>query len=203
MSASRPLLVAAGIEKSYQTAAGAVEVLRGVDLTADEGEMLAITGASGVGKSTVINRLLGEERLETNVVREFDGKGRHTTTQRELILLPGDRGLVIDTPGLREIQLWGTEDGLLDGFSEVEELAEGCRFRDCRHRGEPGCAVRRALTDRSLDLDRFGSYLEQRRELAYLERRLDARARKEEEERWRRITIWYRKNVKPRREGGR
>jgi ribosome biogenesis GTPase len=153
----------------------------------------AFLGSSGVGKSTLINRLLGEERLETRAVREADNKGRHTTTHRELIPLPGERGLVIDTPGLREIQLWGVEEDLRGGFADLEELAGGCRFRDCRHGGEPGCAVQQALGEGTLDVGRYESYLDQRRELAHLDRKVNERAGKAERDRWRRITISQRK----------
>jgi ribosome biogenesis GTPase len=159
----------------------------------------AFLGSSGVGKSTLVNRLLGEERLATKEVRADDDRGRHTTTRRELIVLPGDCGVVIDTPGMREIQLRGDESSLAGSFAEVEAFAAGCRFRDCRHEDEPGCAVHRALADGDLDPDRYESYVEQRRELAYQERRRDDRLRRAEEDRWRRIAIWRRK--RPRRGG--
>jgi ribosome biogenesis GTPase len=156
-------------------------------------------GSSGVGKSTLVNRLVGEEALATRGVREADSKGRHTTSRRELIVLPGARGLVIDTPGLREIQLPGGE-GLAASFPEVEELAAACRFRDCRHEREPGCAVLAALCEGRLDPDRFESYLEQRRQAAWEERRFDERARRAEEGRWRRIAIEQRRLKKSRRD---
>jgi ribosome biogenesis GTPase len=154
----------------------------------------AFLGSSGVGKSTLVNRLLGEERLEVQEVRADDSRGRHTTTRRELFILPGDGGIVIDTPGLREIQLTG--DGLSGSFADVLELAEDCRYRDCRHEGEPGCAIQQALAEGTFDPARYESYLEQRRELAYQERRSDQRKQKEEEGKWRSIAIWYRKTQK-------
>jgi ribosome biogenesis GTPase len=154
----------------------------------------AFLGSSGVGKSTLVNRLLGEERLLTRSVREDDSRGRHTTTRRELFLLPEDGGVVIDTPGLREIQLTG--DSLGGSFADIEQFAAGCRFRDCRHESEPGCGVRSAIESGALDPARFESYFELRRELAYQERRQDQRLRQEEESKWRRIARWHRKTQK-------
>jgi ribosome biogenesis GTPase len=145
-------------------------------------------GSSGVGKSTLVNRLLGRDALATQAVREFDSRGRHTTTRRQLIVLPDDGGAIIDTPGLRELALSGEGDGLMDTFAEVEEHAARCRFRDCSHQGEPDCAVREALLEGLIDPDRYESFLEQRRELAYQERRRDIRLRQAEEDRWKRIT---------------
>jgi ribosome biogenesis GTPase / thiamine phosphate phosphatase len=154
----------------------------------------AFLGSSGVGKSTLVNRLLGEEGLPTREVREDDSRGRHTTTRRELFLLPEDGGIVIDTPGLRELQLSGED--LEGSFSDIAELARECRYRDCRHEGEPGCAVQRALQEGTFDPARYESFLEQRKELAWQARRRDQRAQKEEEGKWRSIAIWYRKSQK-------
>jgi ribosome biogenesis GTPase / thiamine phosphate phosphatase len=134
-----------------------------------EGVTGAVLGSSGVGKSTIINRLLGSDRLPTQEVREFDDRGRHTTTRRELVILPG-RGLLIDTPGIRELQLLGGTEGLEAAFEDVEGLVLECRFRDCRHEEEPGCAVRQALVDGRLPLERFASYQKLLREIAFLER---------------------------------
>lgn len=136
-----------------------------------------LLGTSGAGKSTLINRLTGRETLRTQEVRD-DGKGRHTTTHRELIPLPGG-GLIIDTPGLREIQLWeGAEgpDGVADTFDDVEDLAARCRFADCRHEAEPGCAVLAAVAEGRLAADRLASYHKLQRELRHLEARQDQRA---------------------------
>jgi len=136
------------------------------------GKTFALIGPSGTGKSTIINILAGEERQETGEVREGDKKGRHTTTRRELILLP--RGaLLLDTPGLRELQLWGAADSLDDSFSDIAGLAEECRFRDCQHTGEPGCAVLKALEEGVLDEKRYENYLDLRRELNYLKSRTE------------------------------
>ncbi len=141
------------------------------------GRTAALLGSSGVGKSTLVNTLLGRQVLETQDVRR-DGRGRHTTTHRELVLLPGG-GVVLDTPGMRELQLWDADDGLQQAFSDVEALAERCRFRDCAHESEPGCAVRAALETGELGLERWQSYRRLQRELRALHERQDARTRKE------------------------
>ncbi|MDC7240854.1 MAG: ribosome small subunit-dependent GTPase A [Spirochaetales bacterium] len=131
------------------------------------GETAVLIGPSGVGKSALTNILLGTEERQTGSIREHDKRGRHTTTTSRLLMLP-DGGGLIDSPGLREIQLWGDLSSLEDAFSDVAELAEQCRFRDCRHQGEPGCAVQQGLVDGVLDPSRFQSYLELQRELQYL-----------------------------------
>lgn len=130
-----------------------------------EGRTAAFIGSSGVGKSTLINRLLGEERLDTNGLRD-DDKGRHTTTRRELIPLPTG-GLVMDTPGMREMGMWDAGNGLDLAFSDIEALTESCRFRDCRHGSEPGCAVRTAIARGELPEERLLSWRKLRAESAY------------------------------------
>ena len=135
-------------------------------------------GSSGVGKSTIINGLLGEDRLDTGGVRLHDSRGRHTTTRRELLLLPGG-GMVIDTPGLRRIQLWGDETGLERTFPDIEQLVKECRFSDCTHRSEPGCAVQAAIGRGELNANRLENYLKMQRELCNLEVRKDVRLQKE------------------------
>ncbi len=132
-----------------------------------EGKTVAFIGSSGVGKSTLINRLMGEELLETNGIRN-DDKGRHTTTHRELLLLP-EGGMVIDTPGMRELAMWDSAEGVDRAFSDIEELAEQCRFTDCTHAGEKGCAVCAAIESGELSEERLISYNKLRSELAYAE----------------------------------
>jgi ribosome biogenesis GTPase / thiamine phosphate phosphatase len=142
---------------------------------------VALLGSSGVGKSTLVNRLLGEERLPTAPVSDAEeGRGRHTTTTRELVRLPGG-ALLIDTPGMRELQLWADDDGLDRTFDEIDRLAPGCRFRDCRHEQEPGCAVRSAVEAGALDGRRLASYLKLRRELGFMELKRDVKARRQQE----------------------
>jgi ribosome biogenesis GTPase / thiamine phosphate phosphatase len=139
------------------------------------GRTAVLLGSSGVGKSTLVNRLAGRDLLATGEIRD-DGKGRHTTTTRQLVLLAGG-GMVIDTPGLRELGLWSdVGGGTAAAFGDVEELAAGCRFDDCRHRTEPGCAVRAALEDGRLAADRFAAWEKLQRELAWVERRADPQA---------------------------
>ena len=127
-----------------------------------------LLGSSGVGKSTIVNALAGEELLATQEVREDDQRGRHTTTRRELVLLPGG-GVVLDTPGMRELQLWDAD--LEQAFGDVDEIARRCRFSDCAHDSEPGCAIREALADGSLARDRWESYSKLQRELEAIEAR--------------------------------
>ncbi len=146
----------------------------------------ALVGSSGVGKSSLLNRLLGEERQVTTMVRLIDDKGRHTTTRRELVELP-EGGWVIDTPGMREFGLHEAGAGLDETFTEVEELARGCRFRDCRHQGEPGCAVAGAVECGTLPPERLASYEKLRREEAYLQRQQDARLQAGTKRRWKEI----------------
>ena len=146
------------------------------------GRTLVLLGSSGVGKSTLVNTLAGEELLATNDLRN-DGRGRHTTSHRELVLLPSG-GLVIDTPGLRELQLWDASEGLGETFEDVSSLFALCRFSDCSHETEPGCAVRAALEDGTLEPSRWESYRKLERELEHLERRMDKRKQSEARKEW-------------------
>jgi ribosome biogenesis GTPase len=148
------------------------------------GRSVVLLGSSGVGKSTLVNRLLGREKQPTREVRDSDQRGRHTTTHRELVMLPGG-ALLIDTPGLRELQLWSDGSGLAATFDDVSELAAACRFTDCGHGSEPGCAVRAAVTEQRLDPARLASYHKLHAELRALELREDPLLRKAERGRWR------------------
>lgn len=159
------------------------------------GRTVALLGSSGVGKSTIANALLGEQRLATREVSEHLSKGRHTTTRRELVLLPGG-GLLIDTPGMREIQLWGDQSSLAQTFADVDELAAECRFGDCTHESEPGCAVQAALRSGSLAEERWVSYLKQKRELAHLARRQDRTLQQIERDKWKKIHMSIRKHYR-------
>ena len=139
------------------------------------GRTVALLGSSGVGKTTLVNRLLGGGRQATRAT-SAGGRGRHTTTRRDLFLLPGG-GILLDTPGMRELQLWADEEALDSTFPEVSELAAGCRFADCSHGGEPGCAVGAALADGSLTAERYDAWRKLQRELRSLAVRRDARLR--------------------------
>ncbi len=139
------------------------------------GRTAALLGSSGVGKSTIVNRLVGHDLLRTQDVRITDSRGRHTSTARQMVLLDGG-GILIDTPGMRELQLWDSGEAMGDAFADVEELAAACRFRDCRHRQEPGCAVREAVSAGQLAPDRFESFHKLAAERDHQAKQLDARA---------------------------
>ena len=149
------------------------------------GRTVALLGSSGVGKSTLVNALAGREVLRTREIRS-DGRGRHTTSHRELVPLPGGV-LLLDTPGMRELQLWAAPDGFAATFSDVEDLAAECRFADCAHETEPGCRIRAALASGELDADRWASYGKLQRELRALEVRQNARLRSEARKQQRRF----------------
>jgi ribosome biogenesis GTPase / thiamine phosphate phosphatase len=153
----------------------------------------ALIGSSGAGKSTIVNALLGQARQSTALVRESDSKGRHTTTHRELIRMPCD-WLLMDLPGLRELQLWADPENIDNAFAEIAELAAHCRFRDCSHHAEPGCAVR----DAALDPARLASYRKLQKELSYLERQTDIHRAHEERKKWNAIEKDIRRHPKRR-----
>ncbi len=145
------------------------------------GKTVALVGSSGMGKSTILNRVLRMEVMDTGDVNDFTGKGRHTTTARELVLLPGG-GLLVDNPGMREIQMWTDEQTLREAFADIEALSQQCLFHDCKHRSDKGCAIRAAVEDGSLDMERYEAYLRLEEEVKELKRR--RKKRKMMTERW-------------------
>ena len=199
-SGGRPVIVMTKSDVAYdpeqlaevEAAAPGATVLAVSALTGDgmdalsavlAGSSAALIGQSGVGKSTLANALVGTEAMATGDTRDVDEKGRHTTTTRELIPLPGG-GVLIDTPGLRSVGLFGGESGLAQTFSDIEDLAEGCRFADCAHVSEPGCAVLAAIVDGSLPERRLESYRKLLRENEWIASRTDARLGAERKKVW-------------------
>ncbi|MFJ8263498.1 ribosome small subunit-dependent GTPase A [Rummeliibacillus sp. NPDC094406] len=152
-----------------------------------DGKTAALLGSSGVGKSSLTNALCGQDVMTVQMIREDDDKGRHTTTHRELFQLPHG-GLLIDTPGMREFQLWNNTDSLDSGFSDIESFATHCRFRDCEHKKEPGCAVLAAIEEGTLEQERYDNYFKLKRELAYIERKTNAQAQAAERNKWKQVT---------------
>ena len=150
------------------------------------GQTVALVGSSGVGKSSLVNRLLGEERQAVQAIREADDRGKHATTHRELFALPGG-ALLLDTPGLRELGLWDAGEGLAAVFDDIAALATSCRFGDCKHQGEPGCAVREAVDHGTLDAGRLESYHKLEREQRYRADRDAGGAAYAERKRWKAI----------------
>lgn len=162
------------------------------------GKTAVFLGSSGVGKSTITNALIGEDRQVTQAIREDDSKGRHTTTHRELFVLPNG-GLIIDTPGLRELQLWGTEEDLGDLYPEIDALSKKCKFSNCTHTGEIGCAIQAALASGELDKNIYDLYLKFQNELRYLNSKVDAGASQERKRNNKKIQDDYRRIVKRKR----
>lgn len=152
------------------------------------GSTVALLGSSGAGKSTLLNALAGEVLANVNAVREDDERGRHTTTHRQLFRLASG-ALVIDTPGMRELQLWAGEDEVAEAFPEIDGLAAHCRFRDCRHEAEPGCAVRAALEAGNLDPARYAGWIRLQREVAFLRAREEGSIKETERRRWKGIEM--------------
>ena len=157
--------------------------LRGI---LEPGVTAAMLGSSGVGKSSLINALLGDGQLRTQTVREGDDRGRHTTTSRQMVVLAGG-GVLIDTPGMRELQLWDAADGIGRAFGEIQELAARCKFRDCRHQSEPGCAVRAAVASEALASERLENFHKLAREEQFVEAKQDAALRSERRKELRRL----------------
>lgn len=155
-----------------------------------------LLGPSGAGKSTLINRLAGMEVMRTREIHQASGEGRHMTSHRQLIVLP-EGGMIVDTPGLREAQLWAGEDALGGTFQDVEDLALRCRFSDCRHETEPGCAVQDAIASGVVDAARLASYRKLQRELRAIAARSDARLRIDERRKWKRIAKAVRSQTRP------
>jgi len=172
--------------------------LEALDPYVAEGNTIVLLGTSGVGKSTLTNHLVGERRMYVQTVRSDDDRGRHTTTARHLIPLPGG-GAIIDTPGLRAVSLWASEDGLQTAFGEIDELARECRFNNCGHQGEPGCAVGAAVAKGLVDADRLAAYFKLQREMAHLERKRSQQASRNSKQKWKALTKQMRNSQGARR----
>ena len=148
---------------------------------------VAFLGSSGIGKSSLVNALCGEEIMKVNTIREEDSKGRHTTTHRQLIKLRND-AMIIDTPGMRELEMWDVSEGIDIVFEEIEELAKNCKFRDCSHGSEPGCRVRAALESGELQKERWDSYIKLKKEAKFAESKENASLRLKEKAQWKSIS---------------
>lgn len=160
-----------------------------------EGRTATLIGSSGVGKSTIVNQLLGAGLQNTQPTRESDGRGRHTTTQRELFILPSG-GLILDNPGIRELQLWSDSESLESAFPEIEVLAASCEFRDCSHQGDRGCAVQEALASGHLSQERWRNYLKLQRELRHMALQFDENARRNAKQRMKKLCKDVKRNQK-------
>jgi ribosome biogenesis GTPase / thiamine phosphate phosphatase len=189
-------------EIAYGVPVLAISALTGSGLDAlaahlQPGRTAVLIGSSGVGKSTLVNALLGSAHMRTQTISQSEARGRHTTTHRELVLMPSG-ALILDTPGMRELGLWDVSEGLSNTFEDIETLARTCRFRDCRHTSEPGCAVRAALESGTLTYGRWQGYVKLNRELAWLDRKEDPAARAAQRKIWVRRTKNNRQREKDR-----
>jgi len=187
-------LVAFGVD-IFVTSARSGEGIEAIQTLFIEGVTGALLGSSGAGKSTLMNALSGEELMKVSGIREDDAKGRHTTTHRELIVLPSG-GCLIDTPGMRELQLWDQSESLSSSFRDIEEFAAACRYRDCTHHMEPHCAVQQAISDGALEQSRLQSYFKLQKELAFIERKTNIQAKLNEQRKWKQIAKGMKKGKK-------
>jgi ribosome biogenesis GTPase len=184
-SAIDEVTAAAGGADVVATSAATGQGIEAVSRQIGVGKTAVFVGSSGVGKSSLVNRLMNSEVQHVSHIRS-DDKGRHTTTSRQLMVLPSG-GIVIDTPGLRELQLWDAEGGIGMAFRDVQEFSGKCAFSDCRHSGEPGCAVQAAIDDGSLDEDRLRSYRKLEREQLFIDGKKDYFIRNAEKRKWKQI----------------
>ena len=187
-------LVAFGVD-IFVTSARSGEGIEAIQTLFTEGVTGGLLGSSGAGKSTLMNALSGEELMKVSGIREDDAKGRHTTTHRELIVLPSG-GCLIDTPGMRELQLWDQSESLSSSFRDIEEFAAACRYRDCTHHMEPHCAVQQAISDGALEQSRLQSYFKLQKELAFIERKTNIQAKLNEQRKWKQIAKGMKKGKK-------
>lgn len=187
--------VAPGVDV-FETSAATGEGVDALKVALKYGQTAVFVGSSGVGKSSLVNRLLGNEEQAVSDIRS-DDKGRHTTTSRQMLIAP-DGAVIIDTPGIRELQLWDVGEGLGQAFSDIESLGAECAFRDCTHTSEPGCAVVGALRNGDLDQRRLESYRKLQREQVFIESKRDDRLRSEEKKKWKQINVENRRRMKMR-----